>query len=185
MEADTGMICQGNGRVGHWFTYIDSYATSTITPAPTQVPALPYAITTPRASSHYAMRAFGTYTSYAGIAALMNNAVIGQTPLTFNASNYTGVRFTTMGTGGVAVIVQTPATESTTYGGTCAATSCYGFKSATYALSSTAWNTYSVPFSSFSPGVVTTLDRANIWSVEFQPTTTGSFDLWIDDVTFY
>jgi hypothetical protein len=186
MESNTGKICEGSGRAGHWFTYIDSYSGSTITPPTSQVPALPYALTTPRAGSAYAMRAFGLYSSYAGIAALMNNAVIGQIPRTFDASSYTGVRFTAMGSGGLKVVVQTSATESTTYGGTCALTSCYGASYTVSGLSATTWNTFQVPFTSIAlnPGNAA-FSKSDVWSIEFQPALTSSFDIWIDDLMFY
>jgi len=187
MEANSGFICTGNGRAGHWFTYIDSYAGSTITPSTAQVPALPSLITTPRTGSRYAMRAYGTYTSYAGIAALVNNPVINQTPGTFNASSYTGIRFTAMGSGGLQVVVQTSATESTTYGGTCNLASCYG---ATYlvttSLSPTTWNTYSVSFTTLAANYGSAAFKSSdIWSIEFQPASTASYDIWIDDLMFY
>ena len=185
MEANNGKICEGNGRAGHWFTYIDSYSGSSITPSPSTVPALPYELTTPRTGSRYAMRAFGTYTSYAGIAALVNNAVIGQAPRTFNASSYTGVRFTAMGSGGIRLVVQTSATESTTYGGTCTLASCYGAKYyVASGLSPAAWNTFSVPFTSLAratrPSALPTCGASSS-----SRRSGGSYDIWIDDVTFY
>jgi hypothetical protein len=129
MEADSGWICAGNGRAGSWYTYVDSDTTSSkITPAPGSV-ALPQLLPTPRTStSLYAMHVTGYDYSYAGIAFLLNNPVLNDIPGTFNATGYTGIKFWAMGSGYIQVVGQMPSTESTTYGGTCAATSCYGNK---------------------------------------------------------
>jgi hypothetical protein len=82
-------------------------------------------------------------------------------------------------------------TESTDWGGTCTATSCSGnYYVYPSALSSSAWTSISVPFTSLKGGTVTPFDPSGIWSLEFQYYSStsldgASFDLWIDDLSFY
>jgi len=187
MEDGDGLICTGNGRSGHWFTYVDS--AGTITPPPSDtVAASPTMLSPVRGSSQFGMHAQGTYSGYAGIGCLLNNPVIGQTPKTYDAlaANYTGVHFFAKSDAGLYFAIQTSATISTMYGGTCTMATCYG---ASYTLSpsqvsSTSWQEFSVPFSLLTPGVAT-FRASDIWNIAFQPYTKGAFNLWIDDVSFY
>lgn len=187
MEDHTGFICQGSGRVGSWYSYIDTTSTSTISPPVDERPALPEKLNAARGASQYAMHEHGTDTSYAGLGCWLNNAAVTTIPSTFNATGLLGVSFYAIGTGGVKVIVQTRATISTVYGGACMATatvSCYGASSASMTTSTESWNFYTVPFSQLTPGVAA-FDPSTLWSVEFQPGRSGAFDFWIDDVSFY
>jgi hypothetical protein len=187
MEDGDGLICTGNGRSGHWFTYVD--AASSITPPPSDtIPALPVLLPSPRGTSQSAMHASGTYTGYAGIGCLLNNPVIGQVPKTYDAvaAGFTGVRFFAKGDSGLYFAIQIAATISTTYGGTCAGNTCYG---ASYTvspgqLSSTTWQEFSIPFTVLVPGVAA-FRASDIWNIGFQPAAKGAFNLWIDDVSFY
>jgi hypothetical protein len=189
MESGTGYICEGSGRIGHWFTYVDSGGASSITPAPSStVVATPYTITPARGTSTRAMRAFGTFASYAGIACLLNTAVLGQIPKTFDATaaGYTGIKFYARGLGGIGVVVNTSATISTTYGGACTQSSCIGNMyfppSGTIAVD--AWTLVTVPFSMLAGGSAA-FRAADLWSIGFQPALPGAFDIWIDDLSFY
>lgn len=185
MEAHTGSICQGNGRVGHWFTYVDSeLTTSTIFPPPGTV-AQPELLATPRGTSLYAMHASGRFYSYAGIGCLLNTPTVASTPSTYDGSGYTGIKFYAKGTGGLKVTGQMPATQSIENGGTCTAITCTPNSYSYGTLSSTSWTQISIPFSYLKGGLVTPFKSSVIWSLEFQPYTAGSFDLWIDDLTFY
>jgi hypothetical protein len=187
MEADTGYICQGNGRVGHWFTYVDPEIGSQISPpVSSTTPALPQIISPARGSSNYAMHASGSYYSYAGIACLLDNAVFGVNPTTFNATGLLGVSFYAKGSGGLSVVINNSTTIAITFGGTCDDTeeTCFGASATVLGLSASSWNYYTVPFSSLEPGT-TSFNVADIWSVGFQPTSGTTFDLWIDDLSFY
>jgi len=184
MEAHTGWICQGNGRVGHWFTYVDSeLTTSSIFPPPDTV-ALPELLSTPRGTSQYAMHASGRFYSYAGIGCLLNTPVVDANHGTYNGSGYTGIKFYAKSTAGLRVTAQMPSTESIEYGGTCTVTTCSPNYYLYSSLSFSSWTLITVPFSYFASGLKT-YNSSMIWSFEFQPYTTGSFDLWIDDLTFY
>jgi hypothetical protein len=128
------------------------------------------------------MRMYGTNGDYAGF-----GCWLVQTPATYNASSYSGVRFWAMGSPAtLRVFVQTSYTESTTYGGRCtlATLSCAGNET-TVTLSASGWTQYSVAFTSLTGGTVA-FDRSDIWSIEFQsPNSSGAYDVWIDDLSFY
>jgi hypothetical protein len=191
MESGTGAICQGDGRVGAWFTYVDTSSTSAISPAGNGV--LPQTLSSPRGSSYRAMHMQGYYSTYAGIACWLYRSSTSSIPSTYNASAYTGIRFWAMGNGNGGsfnVVGQMASTESTTYGGTCTASTCSGNYYALSGLSSTTWKEYSVPFSYLTGGTVTPFTPSSTWSFEFQfysktSLAGATFDLWIDDLSFY
>jgi hypothetical protein len=177
-EANTGYICQDNGRVGHWFSYKDSASTF----FPVGTPSLPSPLPTPRGTSQRALHTYGTEVQYAGIGCSINDVPTS----TYNASAYTGIRFFIMGTAVAPVaIVQTSETESSTYGGTCglATLSCAGNYVSITGLQASSWTLVTVPFSSLSGGTAP-FNIGAVWSIEFQPGI-GAFDLWIDDLSFY
>jgi hypothetical protein len=178
MEDGSGNICQGNGRNGRWFSYHD--AASTFMPSGV-VPA-PSAITPPRGASTRAMHLSGTFVDYAGAGFTLTASPASGT---YNGNAFTGLRFYARGTASAPkVIVQTGATESTTYGGRCALAtlSCAGNEAPLTGLA-TDWTMYQIPFSSLTNGTAA-FDRSDIWSIEFQ-SGAGAFDLWIDDISFY
>jgi hypothetical protein len=177
-EANSGYICQDNGRIGHWFSYHDSSSSF----FPVGTPSLPTPLPTPRGTSQRALHTYGTDVQYAGIGCSINYVPT----YTYNASAYTGIRFYIMGTAvAPVVIVQTRATESTTYGGTCtlATLSCAGNYAPIQGLQASDWTLVTVPFSSLSGGTAA-FNVGDVWSIEFQPGI-GAFDLWIDDLSFY
>ena len=131
------------------------------------------------------MHATGSFYSYAGIGFLLNQPVTNGATGTFNASGYTGIKFWAKGSGYLEVLGQMPSTEPTKYGGTCAATSCYGNGYViTTSLSST-WTQLTVPFTYLTGGYSSPFMPSSIWSIEFLPYENGAFDFWIDDITFY
>jgi hypothetical protein len=190
MEAGTGWICNGNGRVGYWYTYVDSYtSSSSITPAPGDI-AKPALMSTARDTSQYAMHVYGKFTEYAGFGFLLNLAVQGEVPSIYDASGYTGIKFWAKGSpSDMEVRAQMPSTSTVANGGTCALTSCMPNLELLSSLS-TSWKQFTVPFSYLTGGSVTPLKPSNLWTIEFGPYNSSgnldtSFDIWIDDVTFY
>jgi hypothetical protein len=182
MEAATGRICHGSGRVGHWYTFKDS--ASTITPDPAQLPALPQPVSPPRDTSHYAMSTSGTRVSYAGIGCMLNNSVIGDPPLGFNGSAYSGIQFYVRGgTYALSVTVHIGATIATAYGGHCTAATCVGNSAYASGISAT-WGMTRVAFASLAGGNAP-FNPADLWAIEFQAYGDGPFDFWIDDISFY
>jgi hypothetical protein len=190
MESGTGYICQAGGRYGMWFTYVDTYSTSTITP-PAESTVLPALMSTPRAStSNYAMHVSGRYSTYAGMGVWLYYPSTASHPGTFDASPYTGIHFYAKGSGPLIVVGQMRSTESVDYGGTCTATTCTGNSYKVGSLSSSSWAEIIVPFTSLTGGTATPFSPAGIWSLEFQYYSStslagASFDLWIDDLSFY
>jgi len=188
MESGTGSICQTTGRVGLWYTYVDSETGSSITPIP-ESPALPELMSTPRSStSQRAMHITGTYTTYAGLACWLNNAAFGLIPGSYDGSSYKGITFYAKGSGSLIVVGQMPSTEKELYGGTCPYSECAGNQYELGTLSSS-WTRYSVPFSYLEYGTVEPFDPSKIWSLEFMfysyTTSRKSFEVWIDDLSFY
>jgi hypothetical protein len=183
MESGDGLICAGSGRMGYWYTYIDTVSSSSISPAMTVKPAPPTATSPARTGSQWAMHASGTFSQYAGIGCVLDGAV-GIKTHSINASGYTGVHFWAHGTAGMKLVLQTTGDESTANGGTCT-NACFGSDSAPLAgLSSTAWTEYSIPFTAVTGGTVG-FQSTDLWSIEFGPITPGPFEMWVDDLSFY
>lgn len=190
MESGTGWICNGNSRVGHWFTYVDSYSSkSSITPLPNTI-ALPELLSTPRDTSQHAMHVAGKFTDYAGLGVLLNLPVFGQVPGVYDASGYTGIKFWVKGTPiYMEIRGQMPSTESVDNGGTCSLTTCMPNLYLTSSIT-TSWKQITIPFSYFTGGSTTPFKASTLWSIEFGPynyyyDVDASFDFWIDDLTFY
>lgn len=93
MEAQTGFLCEGNGRRGAWYAYNDEVEGSTIQwPERTTIPGTPIAVSeSDRTTNGHAMRTYGISYSWAGIGFDLN--FDGTTYRTFDASNYDGVTF--------------------------------------------------------------------------------------------
>src|SRR4029077_7894570 len=105
----------------------------------------------PRGTSQRALHTYGTEVQYAGIGCQINNVPT----YTYNASVYTGVQFYVMGTAVAPIfIVQTRATESTTYGGSCtlATLSCEANFAPITGVKADSWTLVSIPFTALSGG---------------------------------
>jgi hypothetical protein len=190
MEADTGVICQGNGRIGHWYAY-NSGSSDTQTPPPNVAPTRPDPIQPPRGNSNYAMHTYGSFTMYGAIGCSLNGSTsnLVEVPSVYSLAGYTGITFYAKGSpSSLQVVVNTTETTASMYGGTCT-TTCYG-NYALISLSSSTWTSYKVPFSSLLGGVAT-FNAAHALTINFQaqnPNSTSipiSADFWIDDLSFY
>jgi hypothetical protein len=189
MEANTGIICQGNGRIGHWYAY-NSSSSDSQTPPPGVAPTRPDPIQPPRGSSSYAMHTYGTFAQFGAIGCSLNGSTMNQleVPNLYNVSGYTGISFYAKGTpSSLQVIVQTQETVIPMYGGTCAAATCIGNRF-NIGLTSNTWNLYQVPFTSLVGGTAT-FNPAHVLTVNFQAQSSSSSaiaaDFWIDDLSFY
>jgi hypothetical protein len=175
-EDGTGTICRHDGRSGSWFSYRDAGSTL----SPSGMPTPPSMLDPLRGISRRALHISGTFAQYAGAACSMKTV-----PATYNASAFSGLEFYAKGTASApTIIVQTSATESTTYGGQCALAtlSCAGNTAPIVGLLPNDWTLFTVPFSTLTNGTAP-FNSADIWSIEFQPGP-GIFDLWIDDLSF-
>ena len=184
MEAGTGFICQGDGRVGYWYTYVDTLGGSSITPPASQSPSKPLVLSPAHNASTRAMHASGGFSSYAGIGFLINAPVIDGPWSTFDASGRNGIGFWAKGPPYVRVLLHIPATVATQFHGTCGTPVCIGAITQNFYLSPNVWNYIQFTFASLTSGNAP-FDPAQLSAVEFQPVNTGLFDLWIDDVQFY
>ena len=124
-------------------------------------------------------------TSYSGIGFLINAPVIDAPWSTFDASRYSGITFWVKGTAyAVRVLFHVPATIGTQYHGTCTASVCQGALSRDYSLSPNGWTLVTVPWSTLTSGTAL-FTPSQLAAIEFQPGNTTTFDLWIDDISFY
>ena len=131
------------------------------------------------------MHTYGTCVQEVGIGCFVNFPA-GLPLGTYNATGYSGIQFYAMGTvSALKVVVQNPATESTTYGGQCtlAVLSCTANSAPVLGLSANQWSLIMIPFSSLSGGIAP-FNVTELWSIEFRPGY-GAFDFWIDDLSFY
>jgi hypothetical protein len=179
MEDGDGYTCPDDSRRGVWYTYVDSGII-----LPTGNPPDAELLSVPRAeSSEYAFHVTGTGTSnpILGIDVQRDGDVYGS----FDATGYTGIQFYMMTTSfdlqELIIRINTVATTSTAYGGTCV-TSCYP-NTYYYIYPSSVWGIVQLPFSYFSGGTAY-LDESTITSIQFV-SNYSTFDFWIDDVSFY
>jgi hypothetical protein len=190
MEADTGIICQGEGRIGHWFAYDDGMPGTTQTPPPGVAPIRPDPIQPPRGASNFAMHTSGTVEMYAAIGCSLNGSTsdVMEVPRMYDVSRYTGISFYAKGTPAMLqVIVANTDDVAPMYGGTCPG-SCVS-NHAIISLQPTQWTFYQVPFSQLASGDFT-FNPAHVLTIDFQAQpSTGvrpfALDLWIDDLSFY
>jgi len=188
MEADTGIICQGNGRIGHWFAYNDGSSSTTQTPPPNVAPTRPDPIQPPRGASNYAMHTYGSFYTYGAIGCSLNGSTsnLVEVPNAYDVTAFTGITFFAKGTpGSLQVIVSTVETTASAYGGTCSAASCSGNR-LDITLDPTTWTSYKVPFSSLASGNAL-FNPQHVLTIDFQVYAVGGVtaDFWIDDLAFY
>src|SRR5262249_19576159 len=122
MEAATGLICQGNGRIGHWFAYNDQLSTTMQTPPRLVAPTRPDPIQPARGTSTYAMHTYGQFSSFLGLGTSLNGSVSDtpEIPHAYDASAYTGITFYAKGTPStIQFIVATTDDVPPAYGGNC------------------------------------------------------------------
>jgi hypothetical protein len=177
MEDGDGYICKGDGRVGRWYTYI--VGGGTVTPPSTTIPAPPALTPAGRDTGIYGMHIVGSATGGGALGVDLKND--GITYGTYDAGQYTGIRFWALGNVTLQVRVNCAATTSTQYGGTCSLALCNS-NYATKALTSS-WALYSVPFSTLFGGSYT-FSSHNLTNIQFFTSST-SFNFWIDDLSFY
>jgi hypothetical protein len=187
MEADTGVICQGNGRIGHWFTY-NGTSGDTQTPPPTTVPTPPSKIQPPRGNSTYAMYMDGMFSQYGGIGCSLNGSINNavEVPRPYDVSGYIGITFFAKGVpSSLRVYVNTTETTLSTMGGTCTGTLCQG-NSAPFTLAPDTWTQFTVPFSTLANGIAG-FNPQHVLTITFQVGRTAPMyaDYWIDDLYFY
>ncbi len=178
VEDGDGTVCLGNGRQGQWFTWSDGTG-SIYPPASTGFP--PTLISLDH-GSNYAMNFSGTGVTAAGIGVPFNSPYADWNNV-YDGSAYDGITFWARADSTILVSIEirTYAVESTTYGGSCAPLSCVSNKYGPISVGF-GWQQFAVPFSMMAGGTYA-FDETTLLNIQF--VTSGTFNLWVDDPTFY
>jgi hypothetical protein len=195
MENGSGSILDTDGRLGVWYAF--DIEGSVQWPAPTTpgVPIETSAIPSGRCASQRAMHTYGaagdTGARWAGIGFDLN--FDGTTYGTYSASAYDGITFWAHGTPNtIEARISTIATTSTLYGGTCTmddppvGEGCQPHHRTVYLGDD--FGQYWIPFDPLTPAFSVPFEKDRLTNVQFYVdyrNTLGSFDFWIDDVSFY
>lgn len=184
MEAQTGFICEGDGRRGAWYSYNDQDPNASQWPERTTVPGIPIAVSgSDRTTNGHGMRTYGTNGAWSGIGLDLN--FDGTTYGTFDASIYDGVSFWAKGSA-FDFRVGTPETTLVKYGGVCTGDTCDYHPHLTSFPESAVWTQHTVLFHELSswndPGK---FERDKLTNIQFEYRGYTDYDYTIDDVTFY
>ncbi|HEY5956272.1 MAG TPA: leucine-rich repeat domain-containing protein, partial [Polyangiaceae bacterium] len=184
MEGATGFICTGEGRRGAWYAFNDGSSTQWPAPTTAGIPIPPSVIPGGRGSSQLAMHTYGTSARWSGIGVDLD--FDGTTYGSYDARAYMGITFWARGSD-ITVRVSELDTTSTLYGGNClldtppTGTGCQPHYRDLRLDSD--WAQYWVPFSRLFPGIQADLRLDQLTNIQFY--TGNTFDVWIDDVSFY
>ncbi len=172
------------GRNGYWFTSNDG--TGQQTPDP-HAPALPELLAPPRGASKRAMHTTGSGFSVWGALLGANFVAVGPTAMPYDISAYRGISFLAkLGKVGVTDEARLSITNyDTLYG----CTVCDDHFGANVTFTD-AFQTIQVPFASlkqtgFGRPVLTTFDTTRAYALQISWANAETFDVWIDDITFY
>ncbi len=196
-DKDNGIKRVGN-RTGYWYTYLDALG-SMITPKPDAagtMPLLPGATNchggmacimisgTTAPADEVAMKY-----PYAGVGFDFSNA---KKPCVYNASAYAGIKFWARGDVPITIKLNTTATAKTDGGGTCTGALCNGGFSPAGAdvVLTTAWQQIDINFATAAPpawaaALAMHPDKANLVSLQVQVPPGQTFNIALDDFTFY
>lgn len=198
-DGDNGLSKIGS-RTGFWYTYMDPNGT-TITPMPDKSGTMPLkpAATGCRNDSKGCITITGTTVAndltvvgmekygYAGVGFDFSNAM---KTCVYNVSAYSGIRFYAKGDVAVTIKLNTTATVATADGGTCTDVCTDGFSpaGADILLDPTMWTLVDIPFATAMQagwGTPATLDKTAVMGLQVQIPPEQTFNVSIDDVTFY
>ncbi|HYQ15387.1 MAG TPA: hypothetical protein VEQ58_06515, partial [Polyangiaceae bacterium] len=198
-DGDNG-IGKIGGRSGYWYTYADTNGTM-ITPMPDTTKANPLkpsatgchdasagciAITGTTSMDDLTVVGMEKY-GYAGVGFDFSNAMKS---CVYNGSAYSGIRFYAKGDVAITIKLNTTATVTAAEGGTCT-TNCAGFSptGADVLLEDPAtWQLIDIPFATAKQptwATAATLDKAALISLQIQIPPGQTFNVALDDFTFY
>jgi hypothetical protein len=183
-EDGNSQVLLNAGRNGYWFTANDG--TGMQSPDP-HADALPELLSPPRGMSTRALHTSGSGFSVWGALVGANFVAVGMTAMPYSISAYQGVTFTAkLGRVGVTAKARLSITNyDTLYG----CTTCDDHFGATVTFSD-AFQTIQVPFASlkqtgFGKPLLPTFATDRAYSLQFSWAKAETFDVWIDDVSFY
>jgi hypothetical protein len=183
-EDGNSQVLLNAGRNGYWFTANDG--TGMQSPDP-HADALPELLSPPRGMSTRALHTSGSGFSVWGALVGANFVAVGMTAMPYSISAYQGVTFTAkLGRVGVTAKARLAITNyDTLYG----CTTCDDHFGATVTFSDV-FQTIQVPFASlkqtgFGKPLLQTFDTDRTYTLQFSWAKAETFDVWIDDVSFY
>jgi hypothetical protein len=187
MEDGKSDICPTNGRHGYWYVASDGTSTN-LTPGsdfgPASVPD------GERGQSRFAARFAGS--GFSGWGAAMGVSFTGEglDTAVYDASAMSGVRFWMKSDVPVWVEALTRATVLPGHGGDCSdamtATNCDNHFAFLISRPERGWAEYRVPYSALTQGGGSaTWNPRELLGLQFRVGSGASFDVWIDDMSFY
>jgi hypothetical protein len=183
-EDGNSQVLLNAGRDGYWFTANDG--TGVQSPDP-HADALPELLNPPRGMSTRALHTSGSGFSIWGALVGANFVSVGMTAMPYSISPYQGVTFTAkLGRAGVTAKSWLAITNyDTLYG----CTTCDDHFGATVTFSDV-FQTIQVPFASlkqtgFGKPLLPKFDTDRTYTLQFSWAKAETFDVWIDDVSFY
>jgi hypothetical protein len=191
-DGDTD-ACPRSGWTSDWWAHGDDYGS--LSPSPAAIEANKDVLSVPlspaRGTSQRGLHLQGTgFTDWGAEISLVLDNPGEQIPQPVDLSQYEGVGFWARGSGTVRLRVPTPETLQPEAGGTCSGEypDCWDYFAGTSVSLASDWVQYSVSFGSLQKDWAGTsmqpADQENVVFLLFS-SDSGSFDLWLDDVTFY
>jgi hypothetical protein len=188
MEDGDDLICRESGRSGDW--WVDAGGTGTIVPSATSNFQATLLGAHARPGSSYGMRLQGSgFTSNTDDWATLGFNFISQ-QVTYDVTPYRGFTFwakVTSGSMSMRVNLGVPGTLPPAQGGTCMAL-CFDMYHVDVNVG-TSWQQYQVSFEALAQEgwgpAPKDLAHAMFLDFAWGPPNPGSFDFWIDDLSFY
>ena len=191
-DGDT-TACPRSGWTSLWWAHGDDYGT--LSPSAASIDAdsnvLSVALSPARGSSQRGLHLQGTgFTDWGAEISLVLNNPGEEIPQPVDLSQYEGILFWARGSGMVRLRVSTPEELQPEAGGTCSGEypDCWDYFASTSVSLGSDWAPYSVGFGSLAKELagttMQTTDQESVVHLLFLANST-SFDLWLDDVTFY
>jgi hypothetical protein len=185
MEDQNGSILSMNGA---WYTYNDE--TMGATQAPTVGdPFMMSKVSKPNGASQYAANTTGNGFTTWGAGFGFDFNTDGVTKKAFDASQYAGITFFALAASGTTSIrFNVGDSQTTPDAGNCGMTCSDDFGSNVTLTAD--WQQFVIRFSemtavNWSKQNLTAVNKAGLYSVHFQASQNTTFDIWIDDISFF
>jgi hypothetical protein len=180
--------CSRNGWASDWWLAKDAYGLS----VPSDSAGLPATLTPARSSSCRGLRLQGSgFTEWGTVVGVTFHNPDKTVPQPVDISSYTGVTFWVKGSGQVRVQIPTTDTAIASGGGDCVGEwpTCNDHYSGNWLTLTSSWTNYKFSFTSLSApyggAAMKKTDLQIVLGLFFQTPADITFDLWLDDVSFY